>query len=49
MRTIERVNFNVKMEKDTRAEFVKLTKQNDENASRVVRAFMKSYIAKQSK
>jgi len=42
------VNFNVKMDKDIKDRFVEVAKLNDDNASLLIRKFVKKYLSENS-
>jgi len=44
----EKINFNIKMEKDIKDRFLKVAKANDTTAAQLIRHFIKDYISKNS-
>jgi len=43
------VNITVRVDRETRDEFVKTAKSNDMDASKLIRAYMKKYIEESKK
>lgn len=42
----ERVRFSVSLEKDLKDEFLKIAKENNSDANKVLRAFIQNYVQK---
>jgi len=47
-KNVNKVNFNVKVERDIKDRFIKVCENNDTKASQEIRKFMRDYLQKHS-